>query len=64
MYIFCNVLVGVVVASFSYVYSLHGSKTLSRDEMRAFKKAWASCDTDRRGYLHRGNFIQFLAVSL
>jgi hypothetical protein len=62
MYVFVNMLVGVVVESFSYVYSWHGSNMLSREEMRAFKKAWASCDLDRRGYLVRAQFLPFFAV--
>lgn len=63
MYIFCNMLVGVVVENFSYVYSLWGSKTLSRDEMRAFKRAWGSCDIGQKGYLQRHHFIKFFSVS-
>ena len=62
MYIFFSLLVGVVVESFSYVYSLHGSNTLSREEMRAFKRAWAATDLDRRGCLIKHQFIPLFSV--
>lgn len=55
---------GVVVENFSYVFQLTGETSLSREEMRLFKKAWAEFDPDVTGYLPRNKFVPFFAVSL
>lgn len=51
--------------NFSFVFSLYGrTSSVSREEMRVFKKTWATFDTARTGYLRRQDFIPFFAVSL
>ncbi|KAI5121745.1 hypothetical protein M0805_009034 [Coniferiporia weirii] len=61
MYIFVNMFTGVVVESFSYVFQLvGGTKTITREEMRAFKKVWAECANPRTGYLEKGQLVPFL----
>jgi voltage-dependent calcium channel len=54
---------GVVVDNFSFVFqSTQSSKTITRAEMRALKKVWASCANSRTGYLERHNLGQFFNV--
>ncbi|KAL5522184.1 CCH1 [Sanghuangporus sanghuang] len=61
MYIFVNMFTGVVVESFSYVFQLvGGTKAITREEMRAFKKVWAEFANPRTGYLEKGNLVPFL----
>jgi Ca2+-binding EF-hand superfamily protein len=55
---------GVVVENFSYVFQLTGEMSITREEMRSFKKVWAEFDPDRSGYLPRSKFVPFFAVSL
>lgn len=43
-----------VVESFSYVFYLPGKTSLSRQQLRAYKKAWAETDVDRTGRISRG----------
>jgi hypothetical protein len=63
MYIFVNMFTGVVVENFSFVFQLYGRvQSINREQMRAFKKAWAAFDKDRTGYLRREQFIPFFAV--
>lgn len=62
-YIFVNMFTGVVVENFSYVFQLTGETSLSREEMRLFKKVWAEFDPDITGYLPRNKFVPFFAVS-
>ncbi|KAL0948006.1 hypothetical protein HGRIS_010628 [Hohenbuehelia grisea] len=61
MYIFLNMFTGVVVESFSYVFqtSTGGAKSITRQQMRAFKKVWAECANERTGLLERSNFVRF-----
>lgn len=60
MYIFANLFVGVVVESFYYVFQMSGgSKSITREEMRAFKKVWAECANAKTGYLERSSFVKF-----
>ncbi|KAJ4481205.1 Ion transport protein-domain-containing protein [Lentinula aciculospora] len=60
MYIFVNLFTGVVVDSFSYVFQASGgSKAITREEMRAFKKVWAEFANPQTGYLERSQFVPF-----
>ncbi|KAH9939624.1 Ion transport protein-domain-containing protein [Epithele typhae] len=60
MYIFANLFTGVVVESFYYVFQMSGgAKSITREEMRAFKKVWAEFANPRTGYLERHNFVRF-----
>ncbi|KAI8976389.1 Ion transport protein-domain-containing protein [Trametes punicea] len=60
MYIFANLFTGVVVESFYYVFQMSGgAKSITREEMRAFKKVWAECANPKTGYLERANFVRF-----
>lgn len=56
---------GVVVENFSYVFqtSAGGAKSITREQMRAFKKVWAEFANTRTGYLERHRFVPFFAVS-
>ena len=54
---------GVVVENFSYVFSLTGPTSVTREEMRAFKKVWAEFDPGRTGYITRPKFVPFFGVS-
>jgi len=55
---------GVVVENFSYVFQLTGgAKSITRDEMRAFKKAWAKFANPKTQHLERNRFVPFFAVS-
>lgn len=53
---------GIVVENFSYVYQQEGTASLTREQMRAFKKAWAKFDLEGTGYLRRDKIGPFLAV--
>ncbi|TFK38523.1 high-affinity cell membrane calcium channel [Crucibulum laeve] len=61
MYIFVNMFTGVVVENFSYVFQASGSgaKSISREQMRSFKKIWAEFANQRTGYLERQRFAAF-----
>ncbi|KAF8151534.1 high-affinity cell membrane calcium channel [Crassisporium funariophilum] len=61
MYIFVNMFTGVVVENFSYVFqaSGSGSKSISREQMRSFKKIWAEFSNQKTGYLERHRFAAF-----
>ncbi|KAF5378095.1 hypothetical protein D9615_007609 [Tricholomella constricta] len=53
---------GMVVENFSYVFqtSAGGAKSITREQMRSFKKVWAEFTNPRTGYLgHR--FVPFFA---
>ena len=55
---------GVVVESFYYVFQMTGgAKSITREEIRAFKKVWAELANPRTGYLERTNFVRFFSVS-
>lgn len=54
---------GVVVENFSYVFQLAGgTKSVDREQMRAFKKVWAEFANQRTGYLERHKFVPFFSV--
>ncbi|KAI0667461.1 Ion transport protein-domain-containing protein [Trametes maxima] len=60
MYIFANLFTGVVVESFYYVFQMSGgAKSITREEMRAFKKVWAEFANPKTGYLERTNLVPF-----
>ncbi|KLO12110.1 hypothetical protein SCHPADRAFT_875932 [Schizopora paradoxa] len=62
MYIFVNMFTGVVVESFSYVFQLvGGAKSITREEMRSFKKVWAEFANPRTGYLEKHQIVRFFA---
>ncbi|KAH9931746.1 Ion transport protein-domain-containing protein [Amylocystis lapponica] len=62
MYIFVNLFTGVVVESFYYVFQISGgSKSIAREEMRAFKKVWAEFANPKTGYLERTHFVPFFS---
>lgn len=52
----------MVVENFSYVFQLTGPVSLTREEMRSFKKIWAEFDPSRKGYLRRSQFVGFFGV--
>ena len=54
---------GVVVESFYYVFQMTGgAKSITREEMRAFKKVWAEFANPRTGYLEKNRLVPFLGV--
>ncbi|KAJ7726287.1 Ion transport protein-domain-containing protein [Mycena maculata] len=60
MYIFVNMFTGVVVENFSYVFQTSGSsKSITRAQMRTFKKVWAEFANPKTGYLERSQFVPF-----
>ena len=61
MYIFVSMFVSLIFESFSYVYQ-HSSNmsTLSREEIRRFKQAWATFDPDGTGYISKEAFPKLL----
>ncbi|KAF8632710.1 hypothetical protein AX15_001734 [Amanita polypyramis BW_CC] len=63
MYIFANLFTGVVVQNFSYVFqSSEGStKSITREQMRLFKKVWAEFADTKTGYLHPSQFGRFFS---
>ncbi|KAG6853798.1 hypothetical protein C0991_001248 [Blastosporella zonata] len=56
-----NVKAGVVVENFSYVFqtSAGGAKSITREQMRSFKKVWAEFANPKTGYLERHKFVPF-----
>lgn len=59
----CLLSIGVVVENFSYVFqTTGGAKSITREEMRAFKKVWAEFANQKTGFLERNNFVPFFAV--
>ncbi|KAK0539429.1 calcium channel protein [Tilletia horrida] len=59
MYIFLNMFTGTVVENFSYIFQVGGKMSLSRAQMRGFKKSWAQYDPSRTGYMTRDKFVPF-----
>ena len=56
---------GVVVESFYYVFQMSGgAKSITREEMRAFKKVWAEFANPKTCYLERHNFVRFFGVCI
>ncbi|KAF9116172.1 calcium channel protein [Mortierella sp. AM989] len=61
MYIFTNMFIVVVMHNFSYVYQIApGFSLINREEIRDLKKAWASVDTDRTGFIQEKDLTRFL----
>ncbi|GAA5835858.1 hypothetical protein JCM9279_002122 [Rhodotorula babjevae] len=61
MYLFVNLVLGVVVESFSVVYQEYGGVVrLSRAQMRGFKQVWATIDPERTGYIQPKDVGRFL----
>jgi flagellar motor switch protein FliM len=54
------------VENFSYVFQASGSGTrsISREQMRSFKKIWAQFSNPKTRYLERSRFAAFFSVSL
>ncbi|KAF9647780.1 hypothetical protein BDM02DRAFT_3187683 [Thelephora ganbajun] len=62
MFIFANMFTGVVVENFSYVFQLtSGTKSITRDEMRAFKTAWVKFANTKTQRLEKNRFVPFFA---
>ncbi|KAG7442714.1 uncharacterized protein BT62DRAFT_1079090 [Guyanagaster necrorhizus] len=62
MYIFVNLFTGVVVDNFSYVFQTSGgAKSITREQMRSFKKIWAEFADFKTGYLPRNRFAAFFS---
>ncbi|KAK0201179.1 Ion transport protein-domain-containing protein [Desarmillaria ectypa] len=62
MYIFVNLFTGVVVDNFSYVFQTSGgAKSITREQMRSFKKIWAEFADPKTGYLPRNHFAAFFS---
>ncbi|KAF9022796.1 hypothetical protein BDZ89DRAFT_1070394 [Hymenopellis radicata] len=62
MYIFVNLFTGVVVDNFSYVFQTSGgAKSITREQMRSFKKVWAEFANPKTGYLERNRFAAFFS---
>lgn len=61
MYIFVSLFVSLIFESFSYVYQRSsGLSTVSREEIRRFKQAWATYDPDGTGYISKEVFPRLL----
>lgn len=55
---------GLVVENFSYVYqTTGGAKSVTREEMRAFKKVWAEFANPKTELLERAQLVPFFEVS-
>jgi hypothetical protein len=64
MYIFVSLFVSLIFESFSYVYQRSsGLYTVSREDIRRFKQAWATFDPDGTGYISKQAFPRLLGVS-
>lgn len=64
MYIFVSLFVSLIFESFSYVYQRSsGLYTVSREDIRRFKQAWATFDPDGTGYISKLAFPRLLGVS-
>lgn len=62
-YIFVNMFTGVVVENFSYVFqTTGGAKSITREEVRAFKQVWAQFANQQTGFLERSQFGRFFHV--
>ena len=61
-----NIHVGEVVENFAYVFqvSSSGTTSISREQMRSFKKIWAQYSNPKTQYLERSQFAKFFSVSL
>ncbi|KAG7696870.1 hypothetical protein KL950_001797 [Ogataea haglerorum] len=62
MYIFLNILISVVINSFSYVYNSSGPHSLlTREEIRKFKRSWREFDPDGSGFIDPSQLQPFLS---
>lgn len=62
MYIFVSLFVSLIYESFSYVYQRSsGLSSLSREELRRFKEAWALFDPQGTGFIQKAQFPRLLA---
>lgn len=65
MYIFVSLFVSLIFESFSYVYQRStGLYTVSREEIRRYKQAWATFDPNGTGFISKEAFPRLLGVSL
>jgi hypothetical protein len=56
---------GLVVENFSYVYqTTGGAKSVTREEMRAFKDVWEEFANPKTELLERAKLVPFFGVSL
>ncbi|KAI9775641.1 MAG: calcium channel protein [Geoglossum umbratile] len=61
MYIFVSLFVSLIYESFSYVYQRSsGLSSVSRDEIRRFKQAWATFDPEGTGFITKEAFPRLL----
>ncbi|GAA6002036.1 hypothetical protein JCM10207_003048 [Rhodosporidiobolus poonsookiae] len=61
MYLFVNLILGAVIENFSFVFQTYVKVTsITREQMRGFKKVWAQFDTERTGYLQPKDVPRFL----
>lgn len=63
MYIFVSLFVSLIFESFSYVYQRSSGLTVSREEIRRFKQAWATFDPEGTGFISKEAFPRLLGVS-
>ncbi|GAA5821176.1 hypothetical protein JCM11251_004500 [Rhodosporidiobolus azoricus] len=60
-YLFVNLLLGAVIENFSFAFQAYGKVTsISRGQMRSFKKLWAHFDPEQTGYLQPKDLGAFL----
>lgn len=63
MYIFVNMFISLIFESFSYVYQKSsGIQSVSREEIRRFKHAWAEVDPKATGSIAQEDLGKFLKV--
>lgn len=61
MYIFVSLFVSLIYESFSYVYQRSsGLSSVSREEIRRYKQAWATIDPEGKGWISKANFPRLL----
>ncbi|KAH0544971.1 hypothetical protein FGG08_000897 [Glutinoglossum americanum] len=61
MYIFVSMFVSLIYESFSYVYQRSsGLSSVSREEIRRFKQAWATFDPEGTGFITKEAFPRLL----
>lgn len=63
MYIFVSLFVSLIFESFSYVYQRSTGLSVSREEIRRFKQAWATYDPEGTGFISKEAFPRLLGVS-
>ncbi|GAA6002347.1 calcium channel protein CCH1 [Rhodotorula paludigena] len=60
MYLFVNLILGVIVEAFGFAYKAYGNVTrVTREQMRGFKQVWAEFDPERTGYLQPRDVSRF-----